>query len=138
MIRNLLVSLFLLSSGVLFADSVDVYKVTFRGKTLGSFNQNQVINIFLKTDSVYSNDTLKVNVFRDTPCATCKEYTLIIFGSQGPMLVDSTQKSASFYIPLKPLVEYRRKTGSLQFNGYYTEYHQGGRSRVVAFRVVFE
>lgn len=128
--------LFLLTgAATLRADSVDVYKVSFRGQVLGTFNEKQMINIVLKADSVFSNDTLVVDVFRDTKTAGKAEYSMIIFGNAGPMLVDSTQHTESFKIPLKPLVEYRRKTGSTQFHGYYTQYLTAQQSRVISFRI---
>lgn len=129
--------LFMLSSAVQ-ADSIDVYKVSFRGQPIATYTGPQVIHIILIADSLSSFDTLKVNVQRDTPCANCKDYSLIVFGNKGPMLIDSMQNTASFFIPIKPLVEYRRTTGTKQFNGYYTEYRESGKARVVSFKITLE
>jgi hypothetical protein len=137
-LKNILLLFAFFGTLAAHADTLDVYKVSFRGQPLATFNEKQVINIVMKLDSIYSNDTLQVAVFRDTPCAACKDYSLIIFGVQGPMMIDSSQHTPSFYIPLKPLVEYRRQNGTQQFHGYYTEYHTSGRSRVVAFRIKLE
>lgn len=121
------------------ADSVDVYKVSLRGKPLGTFNANQIINVVLLADSVASTDTLVVDVFRDTrPVGGKAEYSMIIFGNAGPMLVDSTQHTESFKVPLKPLVEYKRKTRCSQFHGYYTQYLTAQRSRVISFRITLQ
>jgi hypothetical protein len=134
----LLSALLLLSCTFLFADTIDIYRVSFRNRQIGTFTEGKVINIVLKTDSVFSNDSIKVAVFRDSPCANCTDYTLMIFGKQGPMLVDSSQTRASFYVPLKPLVEYRRTNGQQHFHGYYTEYLPAGRARVISFRITLE
>ena len=137
--KNFLLSVFLLFvCSFVHADTLDSYRVSFRGKVIGNFSERQIINVVMKTDSVFSNDTIKIQVSRDAPCGTCTDYSLIIFGKQGPMLIDSTQTGADFYIPLKPLVEHRRSSGTLQFHGYYTEYIPGGRARVVAFRITLE
>ncbi len=122
----------------LHADSIDVYKVSFRGQEIATYTGPQTIHIILQADSLTAFDTLKVNVQRDTPCANCKDYSLIVFGNKGPMLVDSTQNGASFFIPLKPLVDYRKQNNVKQYHGYYTEYRDGGRARVVTFKITME
>lgn len=120
------------------ADSLDVYKVSFRGKVLGTFNEKQIINVVMRADSVFSTDTLVVDVYRDTKMVGKVEYSMIIFGNAGPILVDSTQHTESFKIPMQPLVEYRRKTGNRNFHGYYTQFLTAQRSRVVPFRITLE
>ena len=137
--KNFLLSaVFLFVCTLAYADTVDIYKVSFRNRQIGTFTERQVINIVLKTDSVFSNDSIKVAVFRDAPCANCTDYTLMILGKQGPMLVDSSQTQASFYVPLKPLVVYRRTNGQQHFHVYYTEYLPAGRARVISFRITLE
>lgn len=133
-------TLFLIIAGtfLLHADSIDVYKVSFRGQHIATYTGPQVIHIMLIADSLSSFDTLKVDVQRDSPCTNCKDYSLIVFGNKGPMLIDSLQNTASFYIPIKPLVEYRRTTGTKQYNGYYTEYRESGKARVVSFKISLE
>lgn len=132
---------FLLLTGVftsLHADSTDVYKVSFRGQQIATYTNQQTIHIILQADSLTAFDTLKVAVTQDAPCKNCSDYSLIVFGSKGPMLIDSLQNTPTFYIPLKPLVEYRRKNGTKKFHGYYTEYREGGRARVVTFKITME
>jgi hypothetical protein len=129
--------LFLITASA-HADSVDVYKVSFRGQQIATYAGPQVIHIILQADSITPFDTLKVDVQQGSPCKKCNDYSLIVFGSKGPMLIDSAQNTASFYIPLKPLVEYRRQNGVKQFHGYYTEYREGGRARVVTFKISME
>jgi hypothetical protein len=120
------------------ADTLDIYRVKFRGAQIAEFSEGEIIRLLFRTDSVYSNDSIFVDVIRDAPCNHC-EYSMLIFGDKGPMLIDSTQPDQSFYIPLKPLIEYRRKNGTKEFHGYYTEYldNKGG-SRVISFRLIFE
>jgi len=120
------------------ADTTDLYRIKYRGTQIAEFSEGEIIRLIFRSDSVYSNDSIWVDVLRDAPCAYC-DYSMLIFGDKGPMLVDSSQHTQDFYIPLKPLVEYRRKNGTKEFHGYYTEYlDDKGRSRVVAFRVTFE
>lgn len=120
------------------ADTTDSYRVKYRGTQIGEFSEGEIIRLIFKSDSVYSNDSILIEVLRDAPCAKC-EYSMLVFGDKGPMLIDSSQQTASFYIPLKPLIEYRRKNGTKEFHGYYTEFLDNkGRSRVVAFRLIFE
>lgn len=129
----------MVSANALQADSIDVYKVSFRGQLLGTYTENQIINIVMKTDSMASTDTLTVEVIRDRRTVGGKiEYSMIVFGNAGPMLIDSTQHTESFKVPMKPLIEYKRKTGCAQFHGYYTQYLTATRSKVVAFRITFE
>lgn len=120
------------------ADTTDFYRVNFRGRQIANFSQGQVLRVVLKADSVFSDDSIFVNVFRDAPCGKGCEYSMLIFGNKGPMLVDSTQHTQSFYIPLKPLIDYHRQNGTREFNGYYTEYLDKGRSRVISFRILLE
>jgi hypothetical protein len=137
--RFLFLLILLTGAATLHADSTDVYKVSFRGKQLGTFTERQIINIVLKADSLFSNDTLVVDVIRDRKLTDANvEYSMIIFGNAGPLLIDSTQRTESFKIPLKPLVEHKRKTGCTQFNGYYTQFLTAQRSRVIQFRIKLE
>lgn len=140
LMKKLLLSLSLLLCCIAaHADTTDLYRVKFRGVQLAEFSEGEIIRIVFRTDSVYSNDSIFIDVLRDAPCVKGCEYSMLIFGDKGPMVIDSTQHSASFYIPLKPLVEYKRKNGTREFHGYYTEYlDDKGRSRVVAFRLTFE
>lgn len=136
--KHFILFFLLFASTLLHADSIDVYKVSFRGQQIATYTNQQTIHIILVADSLSAFDTLKVKVEQGSPCLKCSDYSLIVFGNKGPMLVDSTQNSASFQIPLKPLIEYRRQNGVKQFHGYYTEYREGGKARVVSFKISME
>jgi hypothetical protein len=139
MMRTLFsVLIILLFCNITYADSTAVYKVSFRGQQIATYINQQTIHIILQADSLSTFDTLKVAVEQGAPCKNCTDYSLIVFGNKGPMFMDSTQNTASFYIPLKPLIEYRRQNGVKQFHGYYTEYREGGRARVVSFKLTME
>lgn len=120
------------------ADTIDYYHVYYKGKRVGDFKEGQQITITLKSSDVAINDSIFVDVFRDSPCANCT-YGLLIFGSKTPVYIDTTGRSADFAFPLAPLLAERKKTGSVVFNGYYTEYFfDSKRSRVVSFAVRLE
>ena len=138
--KRLLFFLFVLTSLSAVADTLDTYVVKYRGATIGTFNERQVVTLMFKADSTFSTDTIFVQVYRDAPCSKGCDYSLLVFGNMGPMLMDSTQHSASFYIPLQPLVEYHRKHKTRAFHGYYTEFldEKGQKSRVVSFKITME
>ena len=126
---------FTLLSLASFADTSDYYHVYMRGKKIGNYPQGSIIRVVLQADSLASYDTLKVDVHRDVPCGNCT-YSLLIFGSRGPMLIDSTQHTEDFYIPLAPLVAEYRKSGTFTFNGYYTQYYADpSKSKVISFEI---
>jgi hypothetical protein len=139
LMKNLLLSFSIfLCCFAAHADTTDIYRVKYRNAQIAEFSEGQIIRLLFRTDSIYANDSIFVDVFRDAPCGKC-DHSMLIFGDKGPMLIDSSQHTSSFYIPLKPLIDYRKKNGTKEFHGYYTEYlDDKGQSRVVSFRLIFE
>jgi hypothetical protein len=123
-----------------YADTLGNYTVYLRGKQIGRFNEGQMIRVVMKRDSVSTFDTLRIDVYggERQRCKDCT-YSLLVFGSQGPMLIDTAQTGEDFFVPLAPLAEQSRKNGTKQFHGYYTEFRgNAARSRVVSFEIRLE
>src|ERR1044072_6544278 len=136
--RTIFLFLFaLIGSMALEADTLDYYHVYYHGRKIGDFGEGHVIKVVIKSDSVRMKDTLFVNVFRDAGCSNCT-YSMLIFGNKGPMMVDTSQHSQNFCVPFGPLLEYKFKTGTTEFNGYYTEYLDATRSRVISFKIILQ
>lgn len=138
--KLLLLVIFLCGFASLHADTIDYYHVYFRGKKVAEFHEGQSVSLIVQSDSIGPKDSLNVKVFRDTPCVNChNSYTMLIFGARGPVMVDTTQHTQSFAIPLMPLLNEKKKSGQNDFHGYYTEFFEGSsKSRVVTFEVRLE
>jgi len=121
------------------ADTLDHYHVYYRGHKIAEYSEGRRIEITLKADSITPFDSIRVKVFRDAPCGSGCTYSLLIFDSKAPLLVDTTQHSADFVFALAPLVASYRKTGTRVFNGYYTEFMPGVKTnRVISFSIKLE
>ena len=137
--RKLIFLLFLFCGfATLHADSIDVYHVYYHGKKVAEFNEQQTIRLIVQSDSIGPKDSLIVKVYRDASCSNCS-YTMLVFGGKGPILVDTTQRTQNFAIPLALLLAEKKATGQKVFHGYYTEFFEGSnKSRVVSFEVRLE
>jgi hypothetical protein len=100
-----------------FADTVDYWHVYYNGVKVKEFQQFKSNDVLIEAEIIKANDSLRVVLFRDTPCKDCQRTVMISTEADGAKLfkVEGRLEGQGISFSLNDLLQYSRQAGKKSF-----------------------